>query len=175
MHSHLDVWWLLLYMLPQSCRRDECCVKNHVTRIQTGHNKYLHHWLFNAQSERQTESVRERERSAMATWQKGGESLSVLPLLCLKIWHMHSQQQQWCNLVTRHLYSQPKPGSYLPYQQLYMQCGRSPCFCSDCNKDKQGGAGTLLTCPSVKGRLLTFSSPEGKGLRELFLSTLKLK
>lgn len=54
-------------------------------------------------------------------WQKKGELLSVLPLLCLKFWHMHPQQQQWCNLVTRlwHLYSQPKPGSYLPSTVLY--------------------------------------------------------
>lgn len=31
---------VLPYMLP---RRDECCIKNNVTRIQTDHNKYLHH------------------------------------------------------------------------------------------------------------------------------------
>lgn len=44
--------------------------------------------------ERDRDRESKRERSVMVTWQKGGESLSMLPLLCLKIWHMHSQQQQ---------------------------------------------------------------------------------
>lgn len=143
------------------------------------------------QEERERERGRETEKkkeeillwqesscSVMVTWQKRGESLSMLLLLCLKIWHMHSQQQQWCNLVTSlwHLYSRPKPGSYLPYQRLHIQRGRSPCFPSDCRGDyKQRGVGTPLTCPSVKGRFLIFSSPQGTGLMELFLRALKLK
>lgn len=112
--------------------------------------------------ERESSLWQESSRSVMVTWQKGGESLSVLPLLCLKIWHLHSQQQQWCNLVTRlwHVYSRPKPGSYLPYQRLYIQRGRSSCFPSDCRGgDKQGGVGTLLTCPSVKGETPHFFHP----------------
>lgn len=131
------------------------------------------------ETERKRESLlwQKSSCSVMVTWQKGGESLSVLPLLCLKIWHMHSQQQQWCNLVTSlwYLYSQPKPGSYLPYQLLHIQRGRSPCFPSDCKGDKKGGVGTLFTCPSVKGRLLTFSSPGGKLLGSYFwLSQTKI-
>lgn len=39
---------VLPYMLPQNCRRDECGIKNNVTRIQTDHNKYLHRCLLNA-------------------------------------------------------------------------------------------------------------------------------
>lgn len=164
---------MITTVLSQRCRCDQICIKNNVSGIQTGHNKYSHHWLFNAERGRQCDT----EKSVMVTWQKGGESLSVLFLLCLKIWHMHSQQQQWCNLVTRlwHLYSRPKPGSYLPYQRLYIQRERNPCFPSDCKRDKQGGMRTLFTCPSVKRRLLTFSSPPGKRLTELFLSSLKLK
>ena len=38
--------------------------------------------------------------SVMVTWQRRGDSPSELPLLRLKFWHSHSQQQQWCNLVT---------------------------------------------------------------------------
>lgn len=99
--------------------------------------------------------------SAMVTWQMGGEALSVLPLLCLKIWHAQSQQQQWCNLVTSlwHLYSRLKPGSYLPCQRLYIQRGRSSCFPSDCEGINKEGWELGLTCPSVKRQTPHFFQP----------------
>lgn len=120
----------------------------------------------------------ESSRSVMTTWQKEGESRSVLPLLCLKIWHMRSQQQQWCNLVTSlwHVYSRPKPGSYLPYQQLYIQRGRSPCFLNDCKGvGQKGRGGNFAHLPFSQRQTLTFSKPGGKGLRGLLLKTLDPK
>lgn len=86
----------------------------------------------------------------------------MLPLLCLKIfWHEHSQQQQWCNLVTSlwHLYSRPKPGSYLPYQRLYIQRGRSPCFSCDCEADKERRGGNSANLPFSQRETPHFFQP----------------
>lgn len=129
--------------------------------------------------ERESSLWQESSRSVMVTWQKGGESLSVLPLLCLKIWHLHSQQQQWCNLVTRlwHVYSRPKPGSYLPYQRLYIQRGRSSCFPSDCRGGGINREGWELCSPALqsKERLLTFSTPRVKRTYGVILRIFQTK
>lgn len=93
---------------------------------------------------------------------KKGELLSVLPLLCLKFWHMHPQQQQWCNLVTRlwHLYSQPKPRVIPSINSIVFSVGVVLVFLVIAKGTKGEGWELCSPAPESKGDFSLFPALE---------------